>query len=60
MYTRDNVNYFIHRKFIRNKNFVIPLAALVGAPLCENFKREAIAVNVQSIKLIIKHIKKNQ
>jgi nucleoside-diphosphate-sugar epimerase len=50
----------IIKKFIRNKNFVIPLAALVGAPLCEKFKKEAIAVNVESIKLIIKHIKKNQ
>jgi nucleoside-diphosphate-sugar epimerase len=50
----------IIKKFIRNKNFVIPLAALVGAPLCEKFKKEAITVNVESIKLIIKHIKKNQ
>jgi len=50
----------IIKKFIRNKNFVIPLAALVGAPLCEKFKKEAIAVNVESIKLIIKYIKKNQ
>jgi len=50
----------IIKKFIRHKNFVIPLAALVGAPLCEKFKKEAVSVNVESIKLIIKHIKKNQ
>jgi nucleoside-diphosphate-sugar epimerase len=54
--TKEN----IIKKFIKNKNFVIPLAALVGAPLCEKFKKEAISVNVESIKLIIKHIKKNQ
>lgn len=50
----------IIKKFIKNKNFVIPLAAMVGAPLCEKFKKEAFTVNVGSIKLIIKYIKKNQ
>ena len=32
----------------------------MGAPLCEKFKNEAISVNVESIKLITKYIKKNQ
>jgi len=50
----------IIKKFIKKKDFVIPLAALVGAPLCEKFKKESISVNVESIKLITKHIKKNQ
>ena len=33
------------------------MAALVGAPLCENNKNEAIAVNLDSIKFLIKNVK---
>ena len=41
-------------------DFVIPLAGLVGAPLCEKRKKEAFKINVDAIKLIMKFIKKNQ
>ncbi len=50
----------IIKKHIKNKNYIIPLAALVGAPLCEKFKKKAIKTNVYSIKIILKYIKKNQ
>jgi len=45
---------------IKDKDFVIPLAALVGAPLCEKQKKLASLTNVNSLKFIMKHIKKHQ
>ena len=45
------------KKLIEKNEFIIPLAALVGAPLCENNKNEAIAVNLDSIKFLIKNAK---
>jgi nucleoside-diphosphate-sugar epimerase len=48
------------KKIIKNIDFIIPLAALVGAPLCEKYKKEALKVNVNSIMLILKLIKKKQ
>ena len=45
---------------IKDKDFIIPLAALVGAPLCEKQKRLASLTNVNSLKFIMKHIKKHQ
>jgi len=48
------------KKIIKNVDFIIPLAALVGAPLCEKYKEKAKKVNVSSIKLILRFIKKNQ
>ena len=38
------------KKLIRKHDVIIPLAALVGAPLCEKFKRDAISTNLGSIK----------
>ena len=45
---------------IKDKDFIIPLAALVGAPLCEKQKKLATLTNVNSLKFIMKHIKKHQ
>ena len=50
----------IIKKIIKNKDFVIPLAGLVGAPLCERKKSEAVKINVNAIKLIMKFIKQSQ
>jgi len=48
------------KKILKGCDFIIPLAALVGAPLCEKFKKEATKVNVDAISLILKYAKKNQ
>jgi len=48
------------KKIIKSVDFIIPLAALVGAPLCEKYKEQAKKVNVGSVKLILRYIKKNQ
>ena len=40
------------KKLIRKHDVIIPLAALVGAPLCEKYKRDAISTNLGSIKTL--------
>ena len=54
----DVRNKTLIRKEIKKNEFIIPLAALVGAPLCEKNKKEAISVNFNAIKLLMKHISK--
>ena len=56
----DIRNLKILKKIIRKMDFIIPLAALVGAPLCKKNKQEAISTNFESIKKILKILKKNQ
>ena len=66
----NNKNFSIIRNDIRNISFlkniisnfdvVFPLAALVGAPLCDKFPKRTVQVNVNSIKKIMKLIKKKQ
>ena len=58
-----NKNFKLIKKDVRNKKaikdllkkneFIIPLAALVGAPLCEKNKKEALSVNHISIKNLV-------
>ena len=42
------------KKLVRKHDIIIPLAALVGAPLCEKFKRDALSTNLGSIKTLCK------
>ena len=57
----DVRNKKLMKNLILNNEFIIPLAALVGAPLCEKNKKEAISVNLESIKYLMKIItKKNK
>jgi len=49
------------KKLIKKNDYIIPLAALVGAPLCEKFKKEAITTNLDTIKTLCKQVtKKNK
>ena len=49
------------KKLIKKNDIIIPLAALVGAPLCEKFKKDAISTNLGSIKTLCKYAtKKNR
>jgi len=49
------------KKLIKKHDIIIPLAALVGAPLCEKFKKDAISTNLGSIKTLCKYVtKKNR
>ena len=63
-------NFKLIKKDIRNKKFIkkiinrfdyiIPLAALVGAPLCEKNKKVAIETNLDAIDYLISKLKKKQ
>ena len=53
-YKCDVRNKKVLNKFIKKNDIIIPLAALVGAPLCDKYKKEAIEVNQQVIKNICK------
>jgi len=58
-FIKDDVrNKKIMKSLIKKNDFIIPLAALVGAPLCEKNKKEAIAVNLNSIKFLMKNVSK--
>ena len=49
------------KNLIKKNEYIIPLAALVGAPLCEKLKKDAISTNLDSIKTLCKlSTKKNK
>jgi nucleoside-diphosphate-sugar epimerase len=48
------------KKLIKDTDIVIPLAALVGAPLCEKKKRDAVEINFKSVDFIVRSLSKNQ
>lgn len=39
--------------YLRDKDFIIPLACLVGAPICDRFPDEAKAINLDAIKMLL-------
>ncbi len=47
-------------KLVPEADLIIPLAALVGAPLCDKFPHEAAATNLDAVKLILKLRKSDQ
>ena len=51
---KDIRNLKVMKKLVANHEFIIPLAALVGAPLCEKYKKEAIEINYKAIKNLTK------
>ena len=49
------------KNLIKKNEYIIPLAALVGAPLCEKLKKDAISTNLDSIKTLCRlSTKKNK
>ena len=46
------------KKLIKEHEFIIPLAALVGAPLCDKYKKDAVSTNRDSITSLCKLVKK--
>ncbi len=49
----------INKDFLKYFDYLIPLAALVGAPLCEKHKKEAEEINLNSTYKILKACSKN-
>ena len=69
LYYNSNFNFIredvrkinLIKKIIKKFDYIIPLAALVGAPLCEKFKKDAINTNLGTIKTLSKIVtKKNK
>ena len=66
LFDNNNLNFIkgdvrnkkLMRKLIKEHELIIPLAALVGAPLCDKNKNEAISVNLESIKYLMRFINK--
>lgn len=56
----DVRNNSLIKKLIKDTDIVIPLAALVGAPLCEKKKRDAVEINFKSVDFIVRSLSKNQ
>ena len=50
----DIRNKKLMKKLIKKNDFIIPLAGLVGAPLCDKYKKDAISTNSESIKTLRK------
>lgn len=48
------------KNYVKKNEIIIPLAGLVGAPLCEKNKKEAIDVNLKCVKYILSVVKKYQ
>ena len=46
------------KKLVQKHDFIIPLAALVGAPLCEKFKKDAVSTNLGTIKTLCEIVTK--
>ena len=66
LFYRNNFNFIkedirnkkLMRDLIKKNEFIIPLAALVGAPLCEKNKKEAISINLDAIQFLVKNVKR--
>jgi len=54
----DVRNKKLYKKMISQNEFIIPLAALVGAKLCEKNKKEANEVNLKSIEFLMNNLTK--
>ncbi len=48
------------KSLIKNHDFIIPLAGIVGAPLCDKMPTEAQEINSDSVKFICENISKDQ
>ena len=59
-YKGDVRNMNFVKKHLKDKEYVIPLAGLVGAPLCKKFPKETVETNLLAIKKIIKNLKPKQ
>ena len=56
----DVTNKKLIQKEIKDKDIIIPLAALVGAPLCKKFKKKTLEINLNAIKFLLKKMKPKQ
>lgn len=76
LFSRNSLNsYYFHKNFevvsmdvrdpelinyVKKNDIIIPLAALVGAPLCDYKKQETTEVNLNSVKAVVDNISNDQ
>ena len=48
------------KKILKKSDIIFPLAGLVGAPLCEKFKKDAISTNLNAVEMLCSNISKSQ
>ena len=56
----DIRNKNIMKKLISKNEYILPFAGLVGAPLCEKYKKDAISINYQAVKDCVNLCNKKQ
>ncbi len=56
----DVRNYEKIKKHLSKNDIIIPLAALVGAPLCKKFPNETEEINLEAIKFLVKNLSQDQ
>ena len=56
----DVRNKKIYKRLIKENDIIIPLAALVGASLCEKNKKKAVDINLNAIQFLLKNIPTNK
>ena len=59
-YEGDIRNIKFIKEHLKNKDYIIPLAGMVGAPLCAKYPKLTIETNLNAIKTILKNIKSSQ
>jgi nucleoside-diphosphate-sugar epimerase len=59
-YKKDVNNFSFVKKILKKFDLILPLAALVGAPLCEKKKQEAIKTNFESIRNLVNSLESKQ
>ena len=59
-FREDVRNKSFLKKIIKKKDIIIPLAALVGAPLCDKRPKEAKEINLEIIRFLVSNLNKNQ
>ena len=62
MTSNESNKHFWHllNKYLSNHDVIIPLACIVGAPLCNLKESEAIEVNYDSIRSLVDNLSKDQ
>ncbi len=48
------------KELINKNDLIIPLAALVGAPLCAKFEKETIEINQNAVRFLVDNCSKEQ
>lgn len=56
----DVCDHNLVKKIVSDKDIIIPLAALVGAPLCKKYPEKTSAVNLEAIRFLKSVVSKDQ